>query len=110
MVLVEVVKLIVDIDRCLYGSGDVERNGASVGKCTTAELIVIIALHGDLVNLVTHCVEYDAKTEEDNSEDSEGDHCRFEGGNGSPCWECLLLELGVLEFLYLLPNEVLLLF
>ncbi len=76
MILVEIVKLIVEVNWGSHGGINGELDRALAYSCTTVRIIVVL-LHC-LLDLVTHGVEHNPKSQEDYSEDSEGDHGRSE--------------------------------
>ena len=55
MVLVEVVQLVVDVDRWLNCFIDLQRERAGFG-CIFSALRKVIVLHGNLLNFATHDV------------------------------------------------------
>lgn len=114
MVLVEVIQLIVHVDWALNVVGDLLKIQHALALLSVfvvlglqvllAELIVLSAAFKDLL---TEHVEYNTNGQENDTEDTESEHGAHGGGHGSPSWQCLLLELGLLEFLDLIPDPLL---
>ena len=99
MILIEVVELIVEVDGSGNGLIHCEAHGA--GASNGARVVVP---DWDLLDLVTHDVENNAEGQEDQAEHGEGDHGWFEGRDWAPGGEGLLLELRILELLYLFTD------
>lgn len=67
-------------------------------KVINAALLVVV-LHGDLVDLIGQHIEDDTGGEEQEAERQERKHGTHGCGHGSPSRQRLLLELGLLQFL-----------
>ena len=110
MVLVEVVELVVDVDRRFDGVVDGELDAAWVITVGVAVItgynfnripIVrtdLIILLRDALNVVGHDVEGYTEGKEDDSKDAEDDHGGSKGGHWSPSGQHLLLEFALLQF------------
>jgi hypothetical protein len=107
MVLVEVVKLVVNVDgECdgvLYFL--TERNLALL-IFTQLVYAGFVVSHLHLGDLVGHHVEHDSDGQEDDTEDTEGEHGAHGGGHWSPGWKGLLLELRLLQLFNLLSDSL----
>lgn len=107
VVLVEIIELVINVDWAWDVFGDFE---LLLANCLIFRAAIIIVLNLDFLDLIAHDVQEDAKTQENHTENCEGDHGGAEGRNGSPGWEGLLLEAGALELLDLFADAKLLLF
>jgi hypothetical protein len=72
VVLIEVLELIVHVDRCLDVFLDEHSELTECRRWTSAYSVVLARLN--LLDLVTHDVQDDTQTEENDSKDSEDDH------------------------------------
>lgn len=104
MVLVKVIKLIVHIDWSSDFLFDINYNVASA--LLSAHVVVLLR---NALDFIAHDVQDDAKSEENNAEDTENNHSGAERGYGSPCRQHLLLELAVLKLLNLGVDSIALL-
>lgn len=113
VVLIEIVELIVDVDGLF---DDVCSLRVTFDEWHIAENIIlqmllaifdVVVLHGDFVDVVREHVEDDAGGEEQEAERQEREHGAHGGGHGPPCRQCLLLELGLLQFLDAVSNVTL---
>ena len=93
MILIEVVELVVDVNRGGDFLLDLERESAGSGVCTAVDIVLSIL---DLLDLVTHDVENDTQAQEDQTEDGEDDHRGPERRDWSPGRKHLLLETACL--------------
>ena len=99
MILVKVVKLIVDVDRCWDIAININHRLA-LGR-RRATLVILI---NDTLNLLTHDIECDTEREENHSKDAKNDHCGAKGWHWSPRGQHLLLKLTLLQFLNFFLN------
>ena len=110
MVLVEVLELIVDVDRSLNFGVYFEFNLALVlagvrltpnmfGDATASLVDRDIVLNDRILDFVAHDVEDDAKGEENDAKHGKDYHGGAEGGHGSPGGQHLLLEFALLQFI-----------
>ena len=97
MVLIKVVQLVVHIDR----SRDVFFNIDFNYAFQISNLALRIVLFRQPLYLLAQDIERDADCEEDHTKDPEDDHGRAERRYGSPRWQHLLLELALLQLIYL---------
>ena len=107
MILIEVVKLIVDINWSLNlavnGQLDLTVGRSFIKIIINLSALVVVLLDSTL-DALAHHVEGDSECEEDQSKDSEDDHCGTERWYRSPSREHLLLEFALLELADLLLN------
>ena len=108
MILIEVVKLIVDINWSLNlavnGQLDLTVRWTFIIKIIINFAALIVVLLDGTLDALAHHVEGDSEREEDQSKDSEDDHCGTERWYRSPSREHLLLEFALLELADLLLN------
>ena len=108
MILIEVVKLIVDINWSLNlavnGQLDLTVRWTFIIKIIINFAALIVVLLDGTLDALAHHVEGDSECEEDQSKDSEDDHCGTERWYRSPSREHLLLEFALLELANLLLN------
>jgi len=116
MVLVEVFKLVIHENGLFHGFLELHLHEAKRLIFNRNLRVVLRAfcfhlgrvLQFKLLNLVRHDVEHNSDCQEDNAEDSKGDHSGSKGGHGSPGGQHLLLELALLKIFNLLVEGVLL--
>ena len=107
MVLVEVVQLVVNV----HWAWDVLRDGQCLSALDdTRRARVIVVFYFVLHDLITHDVQYDAKAQENDTENSKSNHSGAKRGDWSPSWQGLLLEPRILQLLNLLTDAKLLFF
>ena len=110
MILIEVIKLIVDINWSLNlaVNGQLDLTVCRSSCCITKIIInisaLVVVLLDSTLDALAHHVEGDSEREEDQSKDSEDDHCGTERWYRSPSREHLLLEFALLELADLLLN------
>lgn len=118
VVLIEVIKLVVDVDGAFDG---VWRSLSVVQQVYNASLrtlsyivplLKVLSADGsldvirdyDLLDLIRHHVEDDSCCQENDCEDRESQRRRHRSRHGAPGWQCLLLELGLFEAFNFLSN------
>ena len=108
MILIEVIKLIVDINwrlnLAVNGQLDLTVRCSCITKTIINFAALIVVLLDSTLDALAHHVEGDSEREEDQSKDSEDDHCGTERWYRSPSREHLLLEFALLELADLLLN------
>lgn len=110
MILVEIVKLIIHIDRSRNVSLDfVEVNGAINRRTLNLVMAVLIVSLGQLNDFVAHDLKDNSDGQEDNAENTESQHGTHGCWHWSPSWQSLLLELRLLQLLNFLTDSLLLL-
>ena len=90
MVLVEVVKLVVNVDWAFNVFLDLKVKSAD--STDIATLIVVISLC-QLGDLVTHDIQHYSDCQEDDTKSAEGEHSAHRCWHWPPCRKSLLLEL-----------------
>ena len=98
MVLIKIIELVVDVDGLRDVTVDVN------GLCAWLLQDAIIVLLDNTLDSLAHHIERDAQSKEDQAKDAEDDHSGAEGWDGSPGRKHLLLELALLQLLYLFLN------
>ena len=103
MILVEVVELVVDIDRGGDVGVDIDADCARTADRATAVILV-----DDCLDALAHDVQGNAEGQEDETKDPKNDHGATKGGHRSPSGQHLLLELGLLKLfdLFLDADEI----
>lgn len=91
VILVEISKFVVDVDRSWNIFLDSNLLGANVthAVCGGAHSVV---LKFDHLNSVGHDIQRDSKGQEDHTEDNEDSHGAAVAGNRAPSWQHLLFE------------------
>jgi hypothetical protein len=110
VVLVEVVKLIVDVNR-LRDLGESSSGRAGQGHGTSFAICagtVIIIPDVDLGDLLREHSQDNSCGKENNAENTESQHGGHSSGHGSPSWKGLLLESRVFEGIDLVLDGLLL--
>ena len=101
MVLVEVIELIVDVDRGWDVTVDVKFD---LAHCIVTDWASLTVLFHNALNTFAHDVESDSEGQEDHTEDAKDDHRRAKRRNRSPGREHLLLEFALLQLFNLFLN------
>ena len=111
MVLVEVVKLIVDI----YWTFNfffywVQRNITELIILLQFGLAfrILVVLGRTFEYLLAEHIEHNTNSQEDDTEDTEGKHGAHGSRDRTPSWQGLLFELGLLKLLDLFTDPLLL--
>ena len=89
MVLVEVIKLVIDVNWRFHVFGDYqgEFTGSRIGAA-----VIVVFCELDLLNLVAHHIEDNTEAKEDQAEDRKNDHRGTKTRDWAPGWQHLLLE------------------
>ena len=111
MVLVEVIKLIVDINWTFnFFFYWVQWNITELIILLQFGLAfrILVVLGGTFENLFAEHIKYYTDSKEDDTKDTEGEHGTHGGWDRTPCWEGLLFKLGLLKLLDLFTDPLLL--
>lgn len=90
MVLVEITHFVVDVDGCWYRCIKLHRQIASARVRLCIAFDAVVDLSG--LNLIRHDIEWNAKRQENDTEDDEDYHCGAVAWDWPPRNESLLLE------------------